>query len=206
MTFSWHGHDLEFSDHPYNGTITNERAIEIPIAWEFLLECAGRGLELGNVLNHYVSVVGNDEVGRTLRDRRVVDLYEKAPGVRNLDVFSLSGAVSDDDPFDWILSISTIEHVREQVGNPWAAIGALAYLRGLLKPDGRMLVTVGLGQNPVLDEFLLDGDAFGAACSTLVRTRGDDVTVNQWERTRDLETRPYGPTHGANAVWVGEWA
>lgn len=207
-TFRWNGRDWPQFDHPYNGTITNERAVEIPIALDYLASTAeGRGLEVGNVLAHYFTA---DE----LPPRWVVDKYEEHAPADPLDVFAITGS------FDWIVSISTIEHVRNgapEAPNPWGGVAALAYLRGLLAPGGTMLWTAGAGQNAHLDDFLAgDSDEHGAyaygdpfstmhcGLTTFVRERTDDPKVNTWtERYAEPAERVYGPTHGANVVWIG---
>lgn len=193
MTFDWHGKELALLNHPHNKTITNERAVELPVAFDFLAGCEGDGLEVGNVLDHYTSVKGNDAIAK----RRIVDLNEHAPGVDNVDVLTIDGS------YDWIVSISTVEHVREGK-NPWGAVAALCYLRGLLRDGGRMLVTVGLGQNPVLDQFIMG--PFGAAPAIYVRERGAEPSENVWTPgVPSPASLVYGPEHGANALWIGEW-
>lgn len=210
MTFDWHGEHLEYFDHPYNATRTNERAVEIPIAAQFLERVGPEEsvLEVGNVLAHYADVI-------EVPSRLVVDQYESAPGVMNEDLFKING------PFDVIVSVSTIEHIRwDELGlyrNPFGGIAALAFMQGLLSPGGRMIWTAGVGQNHRLDEFLYgdadqhggdygNGDPFGwpASLATMVRTRGDSPTESTWEvGPMNRMHREYGPTHGANAVWIG---
>ena len=90
----WHGTTLDLVDLPYNTTIRNERAVELAVAFHWLADRTGSGLEVGNVLGHY-----------GISGHRVVDLYEQAPGVENVDLFDVRGS------FDWIVSVSTIEHV-----------------------------------------------------------------------------------------------
>ena len=181
-SFAYRGAELELFDHSYNGTRSNERAVELAVARAWLADVDGVGLEVGNVLGHYADAIPTPA-------RRIVDRYE--PGVEALDVFAIGGS------FDWIVSISTLEHVRNGGGehpNPRGAEAALVYLAGLLNPGGRMLVTVGLGQHPTLDDYLLarpDG-------VTLVRVR------DTWCETSAPVALPYGPDHGANAVWIGE--
>lgn len=207
MRFQWHGGDLDMLDHPYNATITNERAIEIPIVLDFMrtLENGHRVLEVGNVLGHYLDDMGGSP------SRRIVDKYEVAPGVQNLDVFAIDGM------YDFIVSVSTIEHVRfeERPQNPWGAIAAIAYLRGLLAPGGHMVITAGLGQNPELDRFVLQSDGDRAdvfdAKHEHVYSRLDKKgrPLGRWEEPEwflTAEQIVYGPTHGANTVWIGEWA
>lgn len=160
QTFEWGGRELALFDHPYNATITNERAVEIPIAMEFFRRHddeagLGRVLEVGNVLGHYF------EAEHLPPDRAVVDAHEIQRGVVNVDVFQAEHAGA---PFDTIVSISTFEHVRwdsayTQGGlNPYGPLAALHYVRGLLTPGGKMLATWLWGYNGPLDEWALDDD------------------------------------------------
>lgn len=201
MTFTYDGRELEYFDHPYNATRTNERAVEIPIVIDFLRRQhqrgQGRGLEVGNVLHHYEP--------HHLPPWRVVDRYEEHAPAEALDVFQIHGQ------YDWIVSVSTLEHVRHgepEQPNPWGSAAALMYLRGMLAPGGEMLVTVGLGQHPKFDEFLL------TVPGRIICRRGrdgDDRALDEWEEAEAIRLGStsllpaYGPTHGANAVWIGEW-
>lgn len=182
MNFTYHGCELTGYDHPYNTTAHNERAVELAVAFDWLPD--GDGLEVGNVLSHY-----------TRTAHRIVDLHEQAPGVENLSVFDIEGS------YDWVLSISTLEHVHHDTEprNPDASAAALAHLRSLLRPSGRMLVTVPLGYHPHFDRTLLTG-AGADRSATLIRDNGT------WKQTRTLTTRPYGAsTPWAEAVWIGEY-
>lgn len=180
VTFTYRGRRLDYFDHPYNSTRHNERAVEVAVALDWL-PGKGRGLEVGNVLGHY---------GAT--GHRVIDLHEQAPGVDNLDVFDITGS------YDWIVSISTVEHVRwdTEPRDVTAAAAALDHLAGLLAPGGVMLVTVPGGYHPHLDEHLA---TLPNGC-TYTR-KGDG-----WTRTRRPTFKPYGATTlWAESVWVGEW-
>jgi hypothetical protein len=131
--------------HHYNATWRNERTVEIPLAMDFLKRTTGGdGLEVGNVLSYYCDV-----------HHLVVDKYEQARGVLNVDVMVYEPL----EPLDFIVSISTLEHVGwdEEPRDPHKAVAALVRLRTFLKPTGRMFVTVPLGHNPYLDASILDG-------------------------------------------------
>lgn len=139
-SFTFDGRTYPLFSHRYNRTWTNERAVEIPLARAFL---TGRVLEVGNVLSHY----GHSHT--------VVDKYEQAPGVLNVDVLDYH----PDERFDRIVAVSTMEHVGwdEEPREPGKAGAAITHLRSLLAPDGRLLVTVPLGHNPPLDEQIRSG-------------------------------------------------
>lgn len=174
--FTFHGRQYAIHDAAYNTTALNERAVEIPIAKAWIDDHAGHGLEVGNVLGHYFPTRW-----------RVVDLYEISDGVDNVDLFEL------DDTFDWIVSISTVEHTID----PPAAIH---HLRSLLRPDGALFVTAGAGQSHQLDSYLATG-AGATWATTLVRSGG------VWCETVDPQFLPYGySTRWAESVWIGEFS
>lgn len=183
MSFLYHGTSLEYFDHPYNSTRQNERTVELAVAQHWLPQ--GDGLEVGNVLGHY-DITGH----------RVVDLRERAPGVENLDLFQITGE------YDWIISISTIEHVGwdTQRPDPFASLEAIRHLRSLLRPDGRMLVTVPGGYHPTLDHDLEHEHLGTTRAATFVR-RGKG-----WRQTKNPTFKGYGATTPwAESVWIGEW-
>jgi SAM-dependent methyltransferase len=164
------GHDgalLPYLRHPYNYTWLNERAVEVPLALA-ALEQAGpdaRVLEIGNVLAHY------GPVGHT-----VVDKYEQAPGVHNVDVVDIRLP----GPFDLVLAISTLEHVGldEEVRDPDKPARAIAHLTSLLAPGGRLFCTFPVGYNAALDERLRT-DGLGFTRLTALRRTGRD---NSWKQ------------------------
>lgn len=187
-TFEWDGETLGYADHAYNTTRLNERAVELPIVEWWLRGTDGlRTLEVGNVLGHY-------GIGPA---RTVVDRYEQAGDVLNVDVFDVTGE------WDRIVSVSTLEHVRwDEPGGRVAGGGAEAveHLLGLLSPGGRMLVTVPTGWNGPLDEWLLRPSVAPSNARTLERV-GDG-----WVMTSEPVIRPYGVSQPwAEAVWIVEW-
>ncbi|MEA2386534.1 MAG: hypothetical protein QOJ22_708 [Thermoleophilaceae bacterium] len=126
-------------------TWTTERAVEVPVARRVLDRHAGRRvLEVGNVLSHYGPV-----------EHEVVDKYERAPGVANVDVLDLPAQPG----YDLVLTISTLEHVGrdEEPRDPARAVAALEHLRRLLRPGGVLFATVPVGYNPDLDRALAGG-------------------------------------------------
>jgi hypothetical protein len=155
-TFTFAGRSYDYLAHPHNFTWMHERAVEVPIAAAELRAdaAAGRGseterrvLEVGHVLGHY-GFAGHD----------VVDKYERAPGVRNVDVLELEA----ETPYAKIVSVSTLEHVGidDEPRDPERAVDAIARLRALLAPGGRLFVTVPAGYNPALDAALREAPPF----------------------------------------------
>lgn len=206
--FTWQGIQLPYFDDPYNTTRLNERCVEIPVALEFLdsigavdetyphpgrslrFSDAWQGLEVGNVLHHY-GVEGH----------RVVDRHEVAPSVENLDVFNITAHPG----YDWIVAVSTLEHVRwdEEPREVDGAVRALWHLRSLLKPQGKMLVTVPMGSNPGLDVAILSKETGASRSCTMSRSPED---IDQWVQDEDVTWRRYGErTIWAESVWIGEF-
>jgi hypothetical protein len=95
--FAFNGQNFSYFYHWYNKTWRNERAVEVPIIWNIVKKYKRkRILEVGNVLSHYYPI-----------RHEILDKYEKAPGVINLDVVDFKPAKK----YDLIISISTLEHV-----------------------------------------------------------------------------------------------
>jgi SAM-dependent methyltransferase len=150
----------EYLFHRYKRTWLTERAIEVPVVQAIVDRQAGaRVLEVGNVLAHYRP-----------QTHLVIDKYEQAPGVVNRDVLELDGI----GPFDLIVAISTLEHVGwdEQPREPGKVLRAVAALRALLAPGGRLVMTVPVGYNPAFDAALRDGAISLSATAALRRVGG----------------------------------
>ena len=195
------GTTLQPFDHPYNTTALNERAVELAMAQRFLLtrRMAGMGnvLEVGNVLDHY-----NDRSDFPVPERRIVDRFEVAPGVENIDVFDIKGT------YDTIISISTIEHVGRDDGRdrPHAAVEATYHLRSLLAPGGRFFCTFPTGWNEALDADLGRWpDRARHGHHYFVRD-GRDWVEDAGLAGGGYKPRPYGQTQfWADGVFVAEF-
>ena len=188
--FVFAGRTYPYLRHWHVTTFLNERTVETPI----VVDEVQRGrptrlLELGNVLGHYVRC-----------SHVVVDKYEVAPGVLNIDVVDYDA----DELFDMIVSVSTLEHVGwdEMPREPDKTIRAVDNMRRLLAPGGRLVFTFPLGYNPHLDAHV----AAGRMPFTEVRYLRRISVRNEWVEATSVEVdgitygRPY--VHG-NAVAVG---
>ena len=176
-TFTLGGREYPYLHHRYHYTWLNERAVEIPIVAAALEERQGaRVLEVGHVLSHYLPG------GHT-----VVDKYEHASGVLNVDVVDLPR----DRRYELILSVSTLEHVGqdERPPAPERAGQAVRHLVELLEPGGSLLATLPVGYNRVLDEEVRSG----ALPFTELRALRRMSALNRWEEV-PLE-----------AVWAAEY-
>lgn len=141
-TFEFRGKSYRYFWHRYNATWRNERAVEIPIARDFLAGVPPEEvLEIGDVMSNYGPV-----------SHQVVDKYEKGEGVINADVCDFR----PEKKYQRILSISTLEHVGwdEEPKNESKVLRAFENLRGLLAPGGRLLVTIPVGYNQPLDRMI----------------------------------------------------
>jgi len=144
-TFTFRGREYNYFYHGYNMTHMNERAVEMSIALTYLQEYSGKAvLELGNVLSHYT---------RATHD--IIDKYEQAPGVLNVDITEFQ----PDKKYDLILSVSTLEHVGfdEDVKDPDKVIRAVEALKSCRADNGKVVVTFPLGYNLDLDRKVAEG-------------------------------------------------
>ena len=94
-TFVFGGRPYEYLRHGHNNARGNERTVEVPIALAEIHACAGKVLEVGNVLSNY-------EPAKYM----IVDKYERAPGVVSEDCLTFTTGA----PYDLIVSVSTLEH------------------------------------------------------------------------------------------------
>lgn len=175
--FDFQGGRYQYLFHRYKRTWLTERAVEVPIVQALVDRYdGGRVLEVGNVLSHYGS-----------QNHLVVDKYERAPGVLNRDVLELQ----DLGPLDLIVAVSTLEHVGwdEHPRDPDKALRAVQALRGLLEPDGQLVLTVPIGYNPPFDEALRDG-AIDVRRAAALRRIGAGI---RWEEVAPAEvwSAPY---------------
>ena len=191
--FVFEGKSLPLFYHRYNMTWANERAVEVPVAGEFLRRFAGkRVLEVGNVTPHYL------DTGHT-----VLDKFERGPGIINEDIAGFAPG----ERFDLILSVSTFEHIGyddEADGDSGERISqAIATCRSLLAGDGQFVLTLPLGYNPALDRMIADGQ-LGCDRATFLKRTGRLA----WQ-TVDAEAAlasEYGrPFPYANAVMIAQF-
>jgi hypothetical protein len=187
-TFLFQGQRYAYFHHPYNFTGTNERAVEIPLALAALHWFPGPVLEIGNVLAHY-----------GIRGHTVVDKYEEAKGVVNVDI----EAFAPEQRFNSIVSISTLEHLGwdEEPRDADKAPRALAHLLNhLLVPGGHLFATAPMGHHPKLDEMIMRC-ATGTRVSFLKRL----CLQNHWQEVvfAEIGTPRYGhPYPNGNVMAV----
>lgn len=145
-TFSYGDKKLHYNRVPINNA--SERAIEVPIGLNFLLEHkAKRVLEVGNVLQQYIQqpIYGTWDI---------LDKFEVFPGVINVDLMEYNPTKK----YDAIVSISTVEHIGQRKDpsgsygeedidrDKEAPLKAIVQIYNLLKEDGYALITVPFGK------------------------------------------------------------
>lgn len=190
-TFAVGGRELPYVVHHYNETWRNERAVELAVAFDWLeRRPAGPVLEVGHVTGHY----------RDIPQRTVVDLYEPAPGVLNVDALEYR----PEQQFSSILALSTLEHVGfdEDDQDPLKPKQLVDHLATLLAPGGEMLISFPIAYNRHLDDLLMDG-ALGFTDVTLLRRV---TTLGAWEEATfaDVPRARFGfPFRSGNMVAIG---
>ncbi|NYZ75682.1 hypothetical protein H0N98_00320 [Candidatus Micrarchaeota archaeon] len=140
------GRKYHYSHHAYLLTFQNERAVEIPLAYECLQEYQGKKiLEVGNVLSYYYPVYHD-----------IVDKYETADWVINEDIVDFSSP----HKYDLIICISTLEHIgwdAPEEKDETKTLRTVNKFRTLLGKGGTAVVTFPVGYNPYLDTLLKEG-------------------------------------------------
>jgi tetratricopeptide (TPR) repeat protein len=139
---------------PYNRIANNnraERAIEIPIAFDFLsnLKQGMKVLEIGNVLVNYEDLASEY---KSFGSRRTIDKYEIGDGIENIDLMDMP-AIHPEDLYDAIICVSTVEHVGQggygsqiQNRNLEAPLLAIAKIYQILKIGGKAMITTHCGK------------------------------------------------------------
>ena len=126
--------------------VVSERSVELPILEEFYNNYHRKGckfLEVGNVLNVHK---------KNRIDHTVVDKYEVAKGVINEDIVNYKPKIK----YDIIASISTLEHVGfDELPKDSNKLSlAMKNVLSLLKPQGKLLITMPIGYNPAVDQYV----------------------------------------------------
>lgn len=196
-TFTFQGKVYKYLCHRYNTTWKNERAVEVPIIWD-IVQAAGRVriLEVGNVLSHYYPVT-----------HTILDKYEGGEAIINEDVVDFHPSPQTAawfNGYDLIVSISTLEHVgwEEVPFDPPKILRAFDNLRGLLAPGGRLVVTLPLAYNPVVDQMLRADNFNFDEEFHFVKVSRD----NRWVQSRriiGLITRYGYPFKKVNGIVIG---
>jgi len=188
-TFLFRGKPQTYFYHMYGRTWRNERCVEVPIVWELVKKYREKSiLEVGHVLSNYFSF-----------EHDIVDKYEKVDGVINADIVDFNPPKK----YELIVGISTLEHIGlyENPQRPDKVLEAFENLKSLLAPSGRILVTLPMGFNPVLDKYLDTREIGFTEAEFLKRISLDRWTQVSWEEAR--ATKYNSPFPNANALVIG---
>lgn len=176
-------------------TWRNERAIEIPIVYELLFNVRLlneniRILEVGNVLSHYFSVKYD-----------IIDKYEKGKGVINEDIVTFNS----NKEYDLIVCISTLEHIDKDYGedyNPDKTFLAIENMKRLLAENGKLVITVPIGNNKDMDELIMTGKIKFDRMYCMKKTSFFKNTYieTDWNDIKDLS---FTKGHGSNGLIIG---
>lgn len=189
-TFTICGQKYSYLHHKYNATWRTERAVEVPIIWDWITRFQGaKILEVGNVLSHYGMI-----------QHSVVDKYEVAPGVINQDIVDFQ----PNQQYDLIVSISTLEHVGfdETPRDDEKILRAFEHLHKLLADKGVLVVTLPIGYNPNLDGLLATSKVPFTQQICLKRI----TKSNKWREATwaEIQNTQYdAPFPSANGLLVG---
>jgi len=141
------------------GLWLDERAIEYPWFFSHLPDTSGRLLDAGSILNHdYV-------LGHQKLRNKTISIFTLAPESESYCDRGISYVYGDlrescyrDNYFDWIVSISTLEHVgmnntlfftkdrSKNESDPESHLRAVSELRRILKVSGVLYITLPFGR------------------------------------------------------------
>jgi len=162
-----------------------ERMFETPYIQNWLVRhipeySSPRILEIGNVSYQYFERFPNTQMD-------VIDLYEHFEWVRNEDIRYYKAM-----PYDLIFSISTLEHVGENIEKEaYGIIDALLNTFTLLADGGRFIFTVPINYNKPMDMILNNVMVFDSV-KFFKRISEDGWVESNYEDTKDcIYGQPY---------------
>ncbi|MDQ2905173.1 MAG: hypothetical protein ABI456_03855 [Ktedonobacteraceae bacterium] len=149
--FTFRDREIFYNRIPFNNRA--ERAVEVPLAFDFLArrQSKERMLEVGNVLQYYENALSDV---LCIRGRRIIDKFEVGYGIDNIDIIN----VDPEEKYQTIISVSTVEHVgqnssptgrfgeQKKSADREAPLTAIAKIYDLLAVDGHALLTVPFGK------------------------------------------------------------
>lgn len=227
-TFNFKGKEITYNRIKFNNP--SERAVEVPIAFDFLasVKQKKRVLEVGNVLANYENTL-SQLLG--IDARKIIDKFEVDANVDNEDLMELSS----EEKYDVIVSVSTVEHIgqgvdpsldygdRAEKRDLEAPLKAIVKIYELLAVNGKALITTNFGTltdggwyiqpSPDYLELLVEKlkipqDAISLSFLKLIdrETTGNNFQM-QWIESElsAVQSAEYNsPFSGANAIAVIE--
>lgn len=174
--------------HEYNQTYKKERIIEIPIVLDYIKQYEGQKiLEVGNVLSNYIDC-----------SHDIIDKYDSAKHVIHQDIVDYKPR----DKYSLIVSISTIEHigVEDIPSDPKKVITAIDNMKKMLDINGKIVVTIPMGQNKFLDAYLYRNIIKWNEIYAFKRISRERWIEVSWDDIESNYDHPYG---NANELFVG---
>ena len=177
---------------PTNGFRSSERAIEVPLAIDFISHYVKNEpiVELGCVLPYYILKREN---------HMAYDLADQHPQSIKRDIRE----IADAEYCGNVISISTIEHIGlgeygiDVKGN----VTAVVVLKRIMANAKRYFITFPLGHNTELDEYVSKNTNLGERYVTRKQREPNDwVVVGKSELTDEMKR--YGTYLRANTVCV----
>jgi len=165
--------------------------LEIPIFHKLLSERIHLNetiLEVGNVLSNYFTV-----------NHEIIDKYDKHDFVNKSDIIEFS----PNKKYDIIFCISTLEHIGwdEEPKQPEKILIALSKLKALLKDNGSVFISIPMGENPVLDEYLKTGKILFDQQYNFLRIGKRKWMEVTWDKIKNAKSNT--PFRFANAMVLG---
>ena len=190
-TFIFNNKKYKYVYALYNATFRNERRVELSLALN-TFPLSLHILEVGNVLQNYSNF-----------SHTIVDKYEKGNNVISQDIIDFN----PNTKYDLIISVSTFEHVgidETEEQNEEKAEKAINYVKSLLTPNGKMIITIPIGHNRKLEEAFIQNRFNFTFTKILYMKRlnkqNDWIETTQEEALKCTENLIYP---NANAIIVG---
>ena len=184
LHYAWHG-------VPTEGFRSSERAIEVPLAIDFLSHCVKDDsvVELGCVLPYYILKHQNHVV---------YDLADHHPDNVRMDIRLLTA----DELSGNVISISTLEHIGTgEYGIETGDVSAVDVLKRILANAKSYFITFPLGCNPSLDVFVANATNLNEKYVTRTAANPNDwMVVEKADLTDDM--KQYGTYLRANTICV----
>ncbi|NJR23786.1 MAG: glycosyltransferase [Richelia sp. CSU_2_1] len=226
-TFIFNGQQLSYNRFAHNNNPPSERAVEIPIACNFIARLPDKTklLEVGNVLQYYPELI---PAGAEIQARRIIDKYETAAGVEQVDLMDLD----PEEKYSGIICVSTVEHIGQGIDpnqsygdklekNDWQGpLRAIAKIYDLLSDNGQALITVPFGRylergwyvqfsqdylNLLFEHYGIPKKAINFRYLKLVKVEEKQPQPSVWVQAnpQELVSAEYNkPFHFANAIAV----
>lgn len=180
--FIFNNKEYNYFNHEYNSTRFTERAVEIPISFDFINQKT-EIIEIGCVLPYYMDT-----------EHEVIDLVDTHPKAKNVDAIDVNYKNKN------VLSISTVEHVglNDYGIESKEKDSSIKLCQKIMDESTKYFITWPLGYNPHLDKW-----GFTQNASFISRNKNDP---NSWIQKNFSELMDtdflYGTYRCANSIII----